>query len=47
MIKGLNTISNLLRLYKIKESLYLRSIDISINPFTQAVEELYANIFEY
>jgi len=47
MIEGLNTISNLLRLYKIKESLYLRSTDISIDPFAQAVEELYANIFEY
>lgn len=48
MIEGLNFISDLLRLYKHKESVYLQdprepaSLD-----FVTAIQELYVNIFEY
>ena len=48
MIEGLNSISDLLRLYKLKERLYLRVADKPAHPdFVQAVVELYSNIFEY
>ena len=48
MIEGLNSISDLLRLYRIKEIFYLRAADKAAYPdFVQAVEELYSNIFEY
>ena len=49
IIEGLNSISDLLRLYRIIEELYLR--DANNKPahpdFVQAVVELYSNIFEY
>ena len=51
MIEGLNSVTNLLRLYRIKEMFYLRDADISDKPahlnFVRAVVELYSNIFEY
>ena len=48
MIEGLNSISDLLRLFRIKEIFYLRAADKPAHPdFVQAVEELYSNIFEY
>ena len=51
MIEGLNSISDLLRLYRIKETFYLRVADKADEPvqlsFIQAVVELYSNIFEY
>ena len=48
MIEGLSSISDLLRLYKLKERLYLRVADKPAHPdFVQAVVELYSNIFEY
>lgn len=48
MIEGLDSISDLLRLYRIKEEFYLRAEDRPIQPaFVQAVIVLYANIFEY
>ena len=48
MIEGLNSISDLLRLFRIKEIFYLRAADKPACPeFVQAVEELYSNIFEY
>ena len=51
MIEGLNSVSDLLRLYRIKEILYLRDADDADKPvrlnFVQAVVELYSNIFEY
>ena len=51
MIEGLNSVSDLLRLYKIKETLYLRDVDNADKPvhltFVEAVIELYSNIFEY
>ena len=48
MIDGLSSISDLLRLYKLKESLYLRVPDKPAHPdFIQAIVELYSNIFEY
>ena len=48
MIEGLSSISDLLRLYKLKERLYLRVVDKPAHPdFVQAVVELYSNIFEY
>ena len=51
MIEGLNSVSDLLRLYKIKETLYLRDADNADKPvhlnFVEAVVELYSNIFEY
>ena len=48
IIEGLNSISDLLRLYRIKEEFYLRDTDKPTHPdLVQAVEELYSNIFEY
>ncbi len=48
MIEGLNSISDLLRLYRIKEMFYLRVAEKPADPdFVQAVVELYSNIFEY
>ena len=48
MIEGLSSLSDLLRLYKIKEDIYLRAEDGPASPdFVQAVVELYSNIFEY
>lgn len=48
MIEGLNFISDLLRLYRIIEELYLRVVNKPAHPdFVQAVVELYSNIFEY
>ena len=48
MIEGLSSISDLLRLYKLKERLYLQIADKPAHPdFVQAVVELYSNIFEY
>jgi len=48
MTEGLNSISDLLRLYRIKEDFYLRTTDKPAHPdFVQAVVELYSNIFEY
>ncbi len=48
MIEGLNSISDLLRLYRIKEELYIRDANKPAHPdFVQAVVELYSNIFEY
>ena len=48
MIEGLNFISDLLRLYRIIEELYLRDVNKSAySDFVQAVVELYSNIFEY
>ena len=48
MIEGLNSISDLLRLYRIIEELYLRDANKPAHPdFVQAVVELYSNIFEY
>ena len=48
MIEGLNSISDLLRLYRILEELYLQDANKPAQPdFVQAVVELYSNIFEY
>ena len=51
MIEGLNSVSDLLRLYRIKEMFYLRDADNADKPahlnFIQAVVQLYSNIFEY
>ena len=48
MIEGLNSISDLLHLYRIIEELYLRDANKPAHPdFVQAVVELYSNIFEY
>ena len=48
MIEGLNFISNLLRLYRLRERLYLRVADKPTHPdFVQAVVESYFNVFEY
>ena len=48
MIEGLNSISDLLRLYRIVEELYLRDVNKPANSdFVRAVVELYFNIFEY
>ena len=48
MADGLISISNILRLYRIREDLYLRVDNRSARPeFLQAVVELYSNIFEY
>ena len=48
MIEGLSSIFDLLRLYKLKERLYLRVADKPTHPdFIQAVVELYFNIFKY
>ncbi|KAL8740703.1 MAG: hypothetical protein Q9190_006623 [Brigantiaea leucoxantha] len=48
MIKGLDAISHLLRLYKIREELYLQDAQRPAPPeFVEAVVELYSNIFEY
>ena len=48
MIEGLSSISDLLRLYKLKERLYLQVADKPAHSdFVQAVVELYSNIFEY
>ena len=48
MVDGLNSISDLLRWYRIKETLYLQAVDRPAHPdFVQAVVELYSKIFEY
>ena len=48
MIEGLNTISDLLREYRVIEEQYLRDANKIADPgFVQAVVELYSNIFEY
>lgn len=48
MIEGLSFISDLLRLYKYKERVYLQVLDKPAHPdFLKAIEELYADIFEY
>lgn len=48
MIEGLNTISDLLRVYRVTEEQYLRDANKIADPgFVQAVVELYSNIFEY
>ncbi|KAL9133666.1 MAG: hypothetical protein Q9175_005155 [Cornicularia normoerica] len=48
MVDGLNSISNILHLYRIREDLYLRVVDRPARPdFVQAVVELYSKIFEY
>ncbi len=48
MIEGLNSISDLLRLYRIIEELYIRDANKPAHPdLVQAIVELYSNIFEY
>lgn len=48
MVEGLNSIADLLRLYRIIEELYLRVANKPAHPdFVQAVVELYSYIFEY
>ena len=48
MIEGLNSVVDLLRLYRIKEMFYLRDADKPVHlDFVQAVVKLYSNIFEY
>ena len=48
MIEGLSSISDLLRLCRIRETLYLRVEDKPAHPdFVQTVIELYSNIFDY
>ncbi len=48
MIEGLNSISDLLRLYRIKEELYIQDANKpAYLDLVQAVVELYSNIFEY
>ena len=48
MIEGLNSISDLLRLYKIKEVLYLGDSNPSVNSqFVHALIKLYSEILEY
>lgn len=48
MIEGLDEISDLLRLYKHKESVYLHGPDESAPPdLVKAIQELYVDIFEY
>ena len=48
MIEGLDSISHLLRLYKIREELYLQDAQRPAPPdFVEAVVELYSNVFEY
>ena len=48
MVEGLNSIADLLRLYRIIEELYLRVANKPAHPdFVQAVVELYSCIFEY
>ena len=47
MIEGLTFISDLLRLYKYKESVYLGGANKPYPEFPGAIADLYANIFEY
>ena len=48
MIDGLTSICNLLRLYRIKEKVYLKNVDKPADPdFVKAIEEFYTDIFEY
>ncbi|MCJ1466435.1 hypothetical protein MMC07_005054 [Pseudocyphellaria aurata] len=48
MLTGLKSITELLRLYKIREELYLQTADESPRPdLVKAIVELYTDIFEY
>ena len=48
MLIGLNHITYLLRVCKIREDLYLQAVDTPAHPdFVNAIVELYADIFEY
>lgn len=48
MLRGLNFVTDLLRLYNIREILYLRDVDEPPHPyFVEAVVKLYTEILEY
>ncbi|MCJ1423388.1 hypothetical protein MMC29_001271 [Sticta canariensis] len=48
MLEGLTSVSDILRLYRIKETLYLQDSNKSAClDFLKAIEELYTDIFEY
>lgn len=48
MLAGLNSITALLRLYKIRDEIYLQALDKPAQPdFVKAVVELYTDILEY
>ncbi|KAL6714270.1 hypothetical protein ACLMJK_007693 [Lecanora helva] len=47
MLEGLNSITDLMRLYKIREKIYLEAGEIPAKQFAEAVTRLYADIFEF
>ncbi|MCJ1428331.1 hypothetical protein MMC29_006240, partial [Sticta canariensis] len=48
MLEGLISVCDILRLYRIKETLYLQdSNELTCPDFLKAIEELYTDIFEY